>query len=457
MDTDLTAELVAQGPMDLPSRPDPGIAAREGATSMGVAPIYRLSCGWRTAVVAMAIGLSAMAAELPAQTVSTKDVSRRSLPSVVDIHTFDAAGEKLGQGSGFVVQSNGLIVTNYHVIDDAAQAIVVLQTGDQHRVDGVQAFDVQKDYAILKIRAIDLPVLRMGNSDRLEPGEPVIALGAPLGHSGSVTTGTFSQQRQESGYRVIQHSADISPGSSGGPLLLEGGEVVGINTSGRKDGNSLYFALPINYVRAAIADSDGRVMPLADLTRAVSNERTRVAQEQLVNAIREHFVTYRDPEGLIALMVPRGWQVQRNAFVDRDGAYHVTVMAHAPTAQVADLNGWLSDGVRLHLTFPKKGMMFRVQDAAQWITEERRQMVASYERHEVIGQDQVELDGIGTHCFTVKGTSPTLAEPEAAVVYHVFHPKGRAVVELAAPLSKIDELSTIKAVFERSVKIGWHE
>jgi hypothetical protein len=404
----------------------------------------------------LAIAVSLCAAELAAQAISAKDIARRSLPSVVTIVTFDAAGKPLSQGSGFVVQSTGLIVTNYHVIDNAARADVLLQTGDEHRVEGVLEVDVQKDFAVLKVRAVDLPALRMGNSERLEPGEVVFALGAPRNYSGSVTTGNFSQHRQEGGYRMLQHSAAISPGSSGGPLLLESGEVVGINTKGRTDANSLFFALPINYVRAAIAGSDGQLVPLAHLTKFVQEERARLQREQVAQIVQEHFVPYRDPENLFTAMIPRAWQVQRNAFADRDGAYHVTVMAHAPTAQLAELNGWLSDGLRLHVTFPKRGMVWRADGAAQWTAEGFQQLVDSYARHELSGQDRVTLDGIEVLRVTLTGTSPKLREPEAAVLYYIFHAKGRAVVEFAAPLSKMDELDGIRAVFEGSLKITWH-
>jgi hypothetical protein len=384
-----------------------------------------------------------------------KEVARQALPSVVTLMTYDNQGQPLSQGSGFIVRPNGVIVTNYHVIRNASAVKVTTRAGDEYDVNGVLGVDVQKDFAILQIRAIALPVLRMNNSEGIEPGEMVFALGAPRGYSGSVTTGTFSQLRQQGGFRMMQHSAAISPGSSGGPLLLASGQVVGVNTLARKDANSLFFALPIDYVNAALEHWDGKLVKLGTVTAYVQQEEEKAEKERFKEEIRKRFTEYRDPDNLFTVLVPRRWQMQRNLWADEDGTIHVVVMGHADDAQFAELNGWLSHGIRLHLAMPMQGRVWRNDGATTWIRDNARDIMAAYSRSQVKGQDVVELDGLQVHRLLVAGITPRLREAEAGVVYHAFHPQGRAVVELVTPASKTDDLELLQAIFEKSLKANW--
>jgi hypothetical protein len=397
-------------------------------------------------------GLSQVEAQ---QGTAAKDIAKRALPAVVTIETFDAQGRGLSQGSGFIATSNGLVVTNFHVIDGAASANVLLQSGDTYRVDGVLELDVAKDFAVLKIKAIDLPSLPMGNSERLEPGEAVIALGAPRGLSGSITMGIFSQLRGADGFRWIQHSASISPGSSGGPLLLENGQVVGINTWQRQDGASLFFALPVNYVRAAIQETDGQLMSLQSVEQGVTQARERLMRASAEKALDELFFAYRDPENLFTALLPRAWQVQRNAWTDKDGVYHVTVMSYAPDAQFAEINGWLSEGVRLNLSFPPTGRVWAQNSASGWIADGERGLAQSYARHELIDRRAVDVGGSRGNRVEVTGTMAKLREAEWSVVFYLFHEAGRVSIDLAAPESKAEDARVMAAIFERSLQFGW--
>ena len=399
----------------------------------------------------------ASAAESYAQ-ATARDVARNGLPSVVTIVTMDPQGRETGLGSGFVVRENGVIVTNYHVIRDAAAATIRLQSGDQYHVNGVLDADVEKDFAILKIKATSLPVLRLSNSEKVEPGEVVFALGAPRGLTGSVTTGNFSQLRQlreRDGFRMMQHSAPIDHGSSGGPLLMASGDVIGVNTSISSQSNSFNFALPINYVRAALDDWNGKLLDFKAVTSYVHEAEATAAREALASRIRELFTEYRDPDNLFTALVPRGWQMQRTASLDKDGNTHVVVMGSSGDGQYADVNGWLSDGLRLHLTLPPKGRVWRNESAADWIGTDEREMLASYTRSDLKGQDVVALDGLQTRRLKAVGIAPKLREPEVSVLYHAFHPKGRAVIELVTPASKSEVLTSVQAVFEASLRLNW--
>ena len=161
-----------------------------------------------------------------------------------------------GTGSGFIVSSDGLILTNAHVLDGADEVTVTLKDG--RTIEGmVMGTDSLTDMAVVKIEATDLPTIEFGNSDELQIGEYAIAIGNPLGLDNTVTTGIISATGRNSmqigvgDKRIdfIQTDAAINPGNSGGPLLNARGEVIGINTAIIRNAQGLGFAIPINDAR----------------------------------------------------------------------------------------------------------------------------------------------------------------------------------------------------------------
>lgn len=158
-----------------------------------------------------------------------------------------------GTGSGFIFRQDGLILTNAHVVDGADRVTVTLTSGRRYpgRVIGE---DRRMDVAVVEIQANNLPVVNMGNSDRLKPGEWAIAIGNPLGLDNTVTVGIISgtgRSSRDIGARgrnvnFIQTDAAINPGNSGGPLLNQRGQVIGINTAIIQGAQGLGFAIPIN-------------------------------------------------------------------------------------------------------------------------------------------------------------------------------------------------------------------
>ncbi len=165
---------------------------------------------------------------------------------------------QVGQGSGFIVTSDGYILTNNHVVRDADKITVRLHDGREFEAEHVGG-DPQSEVAVIKIEdGSDLPVIDMGDSDALEIGEWVIAIGNPFGLSETLTVGVVSAKGR-SGIGLadyedfIQTDAAINPGNSGGPLLNINGEVIGINTAifTRSGGYmGIGFAVPINMARA---------------------------------------------------------------------------------------------------------------------------------------------------------------------------------------------------------------
>ena len=157
-----------------------------------------------------------------------------------------------GTGSGFIIGSDGRLITNAHVVDGAEQVQVTLKDGQTYegKVLGTDSFT---DVAVVKIDANDLPTVSLGDADNLTPGEWAIAIGNPLGLDNTVTVGIISALGRSSSQvgvpdkrvRFIQTDAAINPGNSGGPLLNSEGEVIGINTAIRADAQGLGFAIPI--------------------------------------------------------------------------------------------------------------------------------------------------------------------------------------------------------------------
>jgi putative serine protease PepD len=198
---------------------------------------------------------------------SVAGIAQRVLPSVVSISTRSIDGA--GTGSGFVIDSNGYILTNNHVISDAAQSggsIQVSLSDGTFYAAKVIGRDVSYDLAVLKIGASGLKALQFGDSDAVAVGDSVIAIGSPLGLSGTVTTGIISAKNRavtagesntESAFiNALQTDAAINPGNSGGPLVDATGAVIGVNSAIASLGTTsqigsigLGFAIPINQAR----------------------------------------------------------------------------------------------------------------------------------------------------------------------------------------------------------------
>lgn len=156
-----------------------------------------------------------------------------------------------GTGSGFIINNEGDIITNAHVVDGADRVTVILKDG--RKLDGkVLGKDTLTDVAVVKVTSNNLPVVSIGSSQNLQPGEWAIAIGNPLGLDNTVTAGIISALGRSSGdigvdkrVSFIQTDAAINPGNSGGPLLNQRGEVIGVNTAIIQGAQGLGFAIPI--------------------------------------------------------------------------------------------------------------------------------------------------------------------------------------------------------------------
>jgi len=163
-------------------------------------------------------------------------------------------GKETSMGSGVIIREDGTILTNAHVVKDASEIVAKLPDGRSFKATHF-AVDEEVDLAVVKIDGKDLPVASLGDSDTLEVGQWVLAIGNPFGLEHTVTTGIISAVRKGAGANqedFIQTDAAINPGNSGGPLIDLRGRVIGINTSiYSKSGGyqGIGFALPINLAR----------------------------------------------------------------------------------------------------------------------------------------------------------------------------------------------------------------
>src|SRR5262245_64020975 len=173
-----------------------------------------------------------------------------------------------GMGSGFIINPDGYIVTNNHVVDGATQIQVKLSDG-RELAGEVVGRDPKTDLALLKIEAKDLPVIPLGDSSALQVGEPVMAIGNPFGLEQTVTTGIVSGTGRVIGGGpyddYIQTDTSINPGNSGGPLINARGQAVGINAAifSRSGGSiGIGFAIPVNLAKPVLTQlaSGGRVV-----------------------------------------------------------------------------------------------------------------------------------------------------------------------------------------------------
>lgn len=180
------------------------------------------------------------------------EIAEYAVPSIVAVIT------EAGFGTGFVISPDGLIATNLHVVAGQSKVVVVLK-GTKVPVTEVFGDDPERDLVILRIPAGNLAPLPLGDSNGVRPGESVVAIGHPLGLEHTVSNGLVSAVRRVTpDLSVLQISAPIAPGSSGGPLFNDRGQVIGIATAVLVGGQNLNFGVPVNYLK----DLLGRPVPM---------------------------------------------------------------------------------------------------------------------------------------------------------------------------------------------------
>jgi hypothetical protein len=191
-----------------------------------------------------------------------QEVARTAFSSTVLLVMEDAAGQPLSLGSGFFVRG-GEVASNLHVVASAARGYAKLVgQKDRYDIEGITAVDPGRDLVLLKVTARGSSGLPLANDDAVEVGENVYAVGNPRGLEGTFSQGIVSGVRGVGTDRLIQITAPISPGSSGGPVLNGRGEVVGVSVATIRGGQNLNLAIPSSYLKTLLAEA-GPAKPLS--------------------------------------------------------------------------------------------------------------------------------------------------------------------------------------------------
>jgi S1-C subfamily serine protease len=241
--------------------------------------------GWLSHPAQVEITEAAPGEGLDSEEQNNISVYRKNIPSVVNVTSrtmtmdfFYGLVPQEGQGSGFVIDKEGHILTNYHVVKDAQQVEVTMHNRKKYKAT-VVGTDAPHDLAVIQIKAPDLVPAVLGDSRNLQVGQKVYAIGNPFGLAGTMTRGIVSSirpVREPNGATIddaIQTDAAINPGNSGGPLMNWHGEVIGINTmilSSVGQNAGIGFAIPINTAKAVLND----LMTLGRVRRPALGIRT---------------------------------------------------------------------------------------------------------------------------------------------------------------------------------------
>lgn len=218
--------------------------------------------------------------------LTTSQIVRKYSPSVVAIVALDQNDQPLSLGSGFFINTDGDIASNHHVLEGSTKAVIKTMDGRKGEVLEVTNDDPQLDLLIARTSLKNTNPMFLGDSDTITVGEEVIAIGNPAGLEGTVSNGIVSGVRKLEGFKFIQITAPISPGSSGGPLFNSTGKVIGIATAYLDIGQNLNFAMPINYLKSL---KPGKIK-LASLPKMTQKTAGIEQDSTLVKAFDIHYV-----------------------------------------------------------------------------------------------------------------------------------------------------------------------
>ena len=277
--------------------------------------------------------------------------------------------QQQGQGSGFITRSDGVILTNAHVVDGANEVDVTLPDGRSYS-GKVLGADPVTDVAVVKVAASGLPVAPLGDSSKVRPGEWAIAIGNPLGLDNTVTAGIISAVQRTNaigeGQRVpyIQTDAAVNPGNSGGPLINDRGQVIGINTAIRQaPGAGLSFAIPINLGRQIAA----QIIERGRASHPYIGVRLQALTPQLAREVNATNAECRLPEtnGVVVVEVMPGSPAERGGLrpcdlIERVGS---TDVDNPSEVQVAVDQGQVGQSLSLQVQRGASQLNLKLQPA----------------------------------------------------------------------------------------------
>jgi serine protease Do len=278
-----------------------------------------------------------------------------------------------GQGSGFIVNADGVILTNAHVVRGAREVTVKL-TDRREFVAKVLGADAKTDVAVLKIEAKNLPVVKIGKTEDLRVGEWVLAIGSPFGFENTVTAGVVSAKGRslpdDSSVAFIQTDVAVNPGNSGGPLFNTRGEVVGINSQiySRTGGyQGVSFAIPI--------DLAGRIQEQIVQHGKVEHARLGIAVQEVNQTLADSFKLDR-PEGALVSSVERGSPAEKAGLQPGDVIRGIDGKAIVSSGDLPAAIGLAAPGDKVRLQVWRKGAAQEIQAQLGGASKEKATPVA---------------------------------------------------------------------------------
>lgn len=209
--------------------------------------------------------------------LTPREIAQKAFKSTLLISTEDGTGQPLSLGSGFLIDDK-IIVTNYHVVKNSKGGFVKLIGNDKKfRISGFLEINEKYDLAILKIDGIVAQKMTLGDFASLEVGDNVYAVGNPRGLEGTFSQGIVSGIRDYENEKLLQITAPISPGSSGGPVLNSRGEVIGVAVSSITNGQNLNFAIPISKVTEIYQKSTKTLKSFQEIPSTNSTSDSRIS------------------------------------------------------------------------------------------------------------------------------------------------------------------------------------
>jgi tetratricopeptide (TPR) repeat protein len=221
---------------------------------------------------------------------ATQIISTKSLTSSIYVYKED---DHIATGTGFIIGSDGIIATNYHLISELLEGkdtalLVKMENGAFFITKDLISFNKDNDIALLKVEGKGLPKVKLTSTNKSKQGESIVVIGSPNGLETTVSEGIISGIRKKD---ELQITAPISPGSSGSPVFNSKGEVIGVVTSSIDSGQNLNFAIPVSYVASPLNDykkSKKKVMPAQKAPTSVSTPEAIVKLEEAKTEVKKN-------------------------------------------------------------------------------------------------------------------------------------------------------------------------
>ena len=370
-------------------------------------------------------------------------------------------GQPRGVGSGFVLSSDGFVMTNAHVVEGADEVIVTLPDKREFKARIIGA-DKRSDVAVVKIEASGLTAVKIGDANRMRVGEWVMAIGSPIGLENTVTAGIVSAKQRDTGDYLpfIQTDVAINPGNSGGPLINMRGEVIGINSQiySRSGGfQGISFAIPI--------DEAIRVSDQLRSTGRVTRGRIGVQIEQVSKEIAESIGLGR-PQGALVRGVEAGAPADKAGIEAGDIITRFDGKVIEKSSDLPRLVGNVKPGTRSPITVFRRGTSRDLMVTIAEIEPEKpaRRAAAPEAKPPVAGPAQaiglvvaelndaqkkeLKLRG-GVRVESVEGAAARAGLREGDVIVAIANAEVLSVKDFEQSLAKIDKTKTVNVLFRR--------